>query len=95
MTTEDFFATLASDSAPQGLRTCLEALWWDRRGKWERAHELVQEGDDTDAALVHAYLHRKEGDIANAGYWYRVAGRAVFRGTLEEEWEALVRELCG
>ena len=42
---------------------------------------------------VHAYLHRKEGDEPNAGYWYRRAGREFHRATLEEEWQALVEGL--
>jgi hypothetical protein len=52
----------------------------------------VQEEQDKKSAAVHAYLHRKEGDLWNARYWYTTAGRKPFSGSLEEEWEALVRE---
>lgn len=70
----------------------LLALWWDGRGDWERAHAIAQDVAGRDGAWVHAYLHRKEGDLGNAGYWYRQAGRPVARGELRTEWEAMVEE---
>ena len=75
------------------LQGPLLALWLDRQGGWERAHEAVQAVGGPDAAWVHAYLHRKEGDRANADYWYRRAGQPAAQGSLEAEWEALVRDL--
>jgi hypothetical protein len=64
----------------------LQALWWDARGDWERAHALAQIDEaDPSSAWVHAYLHRKEGDLSNAAYWYRRAGRPVATGSLEKE----------
>ena len=71
----------------------LLALWWDGKGDWARAHEVAQEVDGSDGAWVHAYLHRKEGDAGNAGYWYRRAGRPVATGELREEWERIVEAL--
>lgn len=71
----------------------LQALWWDAKGNWDRAHRLVQNEETQEAARVHAYLHRKEGDEWNAGYWYRRSGESFFRGSLEEEWEFLVKRL--
>jgi hypothetical protein len=71
----------------------LQSLWHDAKGDWEKAHTLVQDLDSKDAAWVHAYLHRKEGDISNAGYWYRRASKPVFTGTLEQEWEEIVTAL--
>ncbi len=71
----------------------LQSLWHDAKGDWEKAHTLVQDVTSKEAAWVHAYLHRKEGDIANAGYWYRRAGKPEFKGTLEQEWEVMVKEL--
>ena len=67
----------------------VKALYWDSRGDWDKAHGYVDQMTTTEAAWVHAYLHRKEGDEANAGYWYRRAGKDFFRGSLEEEWEEL------
>ena len=44
-------------------------------------------------AWVHAYLHRKEGDLANADYWYRRAGQPACDGPLDDEWAAIVETL--
>lgn len=92
MTTDEFHAAL-STAMPPGLSPALQALWYDGKGDWAAAHRTVQDADDRAAAWVHAYLHRKEGDTANAGYWYRRAGQPAALGTLEEEWTALVRRL--
>ncbi|MGH9590467.1 MAG: hypothetical protein ACRD25_08725 [Terracidiphilus sp.] len=80
---------------PGGLSAPVEALWWDGKGDWARAHELVNEMETPDAMTVHAYLHRKEGQDSNADYWYRRAGRKFNRPQLEDEWEALVEGLAG
>jgi len=87
-----FRESLGLDAPPAGLATALEALWWDGKGDWDTAHARAMAIDDADGALVHAYLHRKEGDLPNAEYWYRRAGRATFIGRLEAEWDALVDE---
>jgi hypothetical protein len=71
----------------------LLALWWDAKGDWEKAHEIAQNVPGPNGAWVHAYLHRKEGDVGNAGYWYRQAGRRVAAGDLRAEWESMVTEL--
>lgn len=68
---------------------CRKALKLDRSGDWEAAHELVDQLQSREAAAVHAYLHRKEGDQWNADYWYRQAGKTSFQGSLEDEWEQL------
>ncbi len=81
------------NTCPDGEATAVRALWYDKRGDWNTAHELVQNASDRDSAWVHAYLHRKEGDLANAGYWYRRSGRSSFNGELDREWEAIAREL--
>ena len=59
-------------------------------GEWDRAHDLAQSMGGTDGARLHAYLHRVEGDLPNARYWYRHAGESPFDGSLEQEWRALV-----
>ncbi|MEO8631449.1 MAG: hypothetical protein ABI612_25640, partial [Betaproteobacteria bacterium] len=56
---------------------------------WKRAHEIVQEESDVDSAWVHAYLHRQEGDLSNAGYWYRRAGKSKHAGSLDDELRAI------
>lgn len=75
---------------PDGLSVYLTALWYDARGNWNKAHELIQDLNDANAAWIHAYLHRKEGDVWNADYWYRRAGRKRPPVSLNEEWESLV-----
>ena len=89
-----FRATLAEASPPAELGLAAQALWWDARGDWDKAHACAQAQDDAAGAAVHAYLHRVEGSLANAGYWYRRAGRPARTDTLAEEWQALVAELA-
>jgi hypothetical protein len=95
MTPEDFATSLAEPAPPPGLSLALQGLWWDGKGDWGRAHGCAQDQDDRIGAAVHAYLHRKEGDLSNAGYWYARAGRSMPKGTLEAEWRALAQELLG
>lgn len=90
-----FKETLVQPAPPEGLSLALQALWWDAKGDWDKAHESAQERDDKDGARVHAYLHRKEGDLSNAGYWYRRATTNVFAGSFAEEWEELARSFLG
>ncbi|MEM7025119.1 MAG: hypothetical protein AAF637_21415, partial [Pseudomonadota bacterium] len=70
-----------------------EAMWRDAKGEWDAAHGLAQAQDDADGAWVHAYLHRVEGDLANAGYWYRRAGKPVCQEPLGDEWTTIVGAL--
>ena len=86
MTLLDFRASLHLPQPPPGLGFALTGLWWDGKGDWDRAHASAQQDEDPAGAWVHAYLHRKEGDAANAGYWYERAGKPPAQGTLEEEW---------
>lgn len=92
MTYEAFIESLTLAKPPTGLNPILEALWQDHKGYWERAHEVAQRREGTpEYDHLHAYLHRKEGDQFNAGYWYRRAKVPVFSGSLDDEWQALVR----
>ena len=84
---------MSGAAPPPGLSSALLALWHDGRGDWDRAHETAQSVEDGEGAWVHAYLHRKEGDAANAAYWYRRARRPIATGTLDEEWESIVTAL--
>lgn len=81
--------SIAAPSPPGGLTDALLALWWDAKGDWGKAHEHAQAQEDAAGSWVHAYLHRKEGDLGNAGHWYRRAGRPAADGPLEAEWEAI------
>lgn len=93
MTSEEFAATLGAAAPPGGLAPVLVALWHDARGDWDAAHTVAQDVSDPDGAWVHAYLHRKEGDLGNAAYWYRRAGKPVATGSLQDEWNQLVESL--
>ena len=89
MTLEEFEATPSAPPAPPAL----QALWYDAHGDWEKAHQLANEIDDTTGAWVHAYLHRREGDLGNAAYWYRRAGQPAATGSLQAEWSRIVAAL--
>jgi hypothetical protein len=93
MTLDDIRASLTSAAPPAGLRAALIALWHDGRGDWDAAHRVAQEIESDEGAWVHAYLHRKEGDLGNAAYWYRRASRPVASGSFESEWDDLVSAL--
>ena len=70
-----------------------EALWWEARGDWDRAHRIAQDVETAEGALVHAYLHRRKGDEDNAAYWYRRAGRSVSREAPDAERQSIAAEL--
>jgi hypothetical protein len=92
MTFSEFNATLAADTPP-AVSLALVALWHDAKGDWDKAHGTAQDIDDATGAWVHAYLHRKEGDAANAAYWYRKADKPVERGPFDAEWTRIVTAL--
>ena len=94
MNYDDFINSLDGDSCPAGIDDRLQALWLDWNGDWDRAHQIVQSNHDASSARIHAYLHRKEGDIWNSKYWHGQAG-SVFPDnmTLAEEWQMLARQL--
>jgi hypothetical protein len=86
-TVEGFRTSLAEAAPPQGADLALQAIWWAGKGEWNRAHECAQADEgNPDCDLVHAHLHRVEGDLANAGYWYRRARRPVEHKPLDAEW---------
>jgi hypothetical protein len=91
----DFKASLVNAAPASGLAPPLAALWWAAKGDWDAAHKIVMNEDSKDAAWVHAYLHRVEGDLSNAGYWYRRAGRPEANDALEAEWQRIVAALEG
>ena len=93
MTVAEFKATLGATQPPAGLGQPLLALWYDGRGDWSLAHETAQEIYDATGAWIHAYLHRKEGDLDNAGYWYRRARQPASDQSLSQEWDAIASAL--
>lgn len=89
MTPADFKDSLAQPMPPPGLSTALAGLWWAGKDDWEKAHDAVMNDDSIESAWVHAYLHRVEGDLDNAGYWYRRAKRQPAEGEYAAEWAAM------
>jgi hypothetical protein len=83
----------ADREPPRGISLALAALWWAAKGDWNKAHAIAQSDEGADAAWVHAYLHRLEGDLGNARYWYARAGRSPASGPVEIEWDAIVEAL--
>src|SRR4051812_17342264 len=92
MTFEEFKSTLAQATPPNGLSEILKALWYDGKDDWNEAHNIAQEINSKEGSLIHAYLHRKEGDAGNAAYWYHRASRPVAKNSLQQEWQELVEE---
>jgi hypothetical protein len=88
-----FQQSLNHSNPHAGLSHALAGLWWDAKGNWTRAHEAAQQDEGPDGSWVHAYLHRKEGDLGNAAYWYRRAGKPACRETLESEWQQIAESL--
>ena len=93
VTFDDFKGSLVQPSPPAGLSAPLQALLWAGKDDWDKAHTLVMEASGADAAWVHAYLHRVEGDLPNAGYWYRQAKRPPTTDALDVEWATITSEL--
>jgi len=89
----DLRATLTDAAPAPDLAPPLKALWWAAKGDWGKAHNIVQDEESADAAWVHAYLHRVEGDLGNASYWYRRAGKPAASDSLDAEWERIAAAL--
>jgi hypothetical protein len=93
MTVDDFRNSLSQELPPSSVSDHLRGLWFDAKGDWHSAHTIIQDINDKIAAWIHAYLHRKEGDIWNADYWYNNAGKKRPSYSLEKEWEEIVSSL--
>ena len=90
---DEYFASIQNEQPSSELSDTLTSLWWDKKGDWDRAHAIAQEILTTQGSAVHAYLHRKEGVLWNADYWYSRAGRTRPEIPLEAEWKLLVDEM--
>jgi hypothetical protein len=93
MTLAEFKCSLSRGRPPAGLAPALLGLWWAGNDNWSKAHEIVMDESGKDCAWVHAYLHRVEGDLGNARYWYREAGKPTASGPLKVEWGAIARAM--
>lgn len=92
MTIQEFKNSLTENFPSNSLSVQIEALWWDAKGDWKQAHDLIDHLDDAISAHIHAYLHRVEGDFWNARYWYNRAKQPEFKDSLDEEWEYLLEK---
>ena len=93
MDMNSFKKSLSENISPQNISVYLKALWYEGKGDWHKAHQIIQDINDSNASWIHAFLHRKEGDIGNADYWYRRAGKKRPTISLEKEWEEIVESL--
>lgn len=94
MTLSEFRTAIVETTPPEDLDLPLRALWLDALGDWNGAHRLAQNGEgNPECDWVHAYLHRKEGDTANAGYWYRRSGKPMSTKTTGAEWDEIADSL--
>ena len=93
MTLSEFKESLKASTPPSQLNGLLKALWYDAKGDWESAHNVAQDIHTRDGSWIHAYLHRKEGDLGNASYWYSRANQPVSNKSLSEEWEDLAKAM--
>ncbi|MFT3936766.1 MAG: hypothetical protein QM726_24285 [Chitinophagaceae bacterium] len=90
---DEFSKSVKEVNPPDKLNTYALSLWYDAKGDWEKAHTIIQDVEDANAAWIHAYLHRKEGDRGNAGYWYSRAGKRMPAYSLTQEWEEIARAI--
>lgn len=93
MNFETFRSSLTATKPPDGLTVYLQSLWHDGKNDWEASHNIIQDVNDKTASWIHAYLHRKEGDVWNANYWYTKAGKRMPGYGLDQEWEEIVTAL--
>ena len=59
----EFQASLNAKEPDRRMAVQLKSLWYDAKGEWSLAHKQVDRLSDPDSPWVHAYLHRKEGDL--------------------------------
>jgi hypothetical protein len=90
---QHFKNSLSHTSVPPSLTEGLQAMWYDAKGDWNKAHDIAQEIHSKEGSWIHAYLHRKEGDAGNAAYWYHRASQPVCKTSLAQEWEDIVKAL--
>ncbi|AIY14855.1 hypothetical protein [Cellulophaga baltica] len=89
----DFTYTLENKAPDKNWPEGLKAMWFDAKGDWQKSHAIAQDLNTPLGSLIHAYLHRKEGDEFNAGFWYRQAGVTYPQVSLQEELQEIVEEI--
>lgn len=91
---DDFESSLSAALPPEGLDLALQALWWAGKGDWDKAHGCVQSDEGNPRCdHVHAFLHRQEGDLGSARYWYTRANQIMPAASIEGEWTTITQRL--
>lgn len=62
-------------------------------GDWDSSHQLIQQYNTSEACWIHAHLHRVEGDLGNASYWYSRAGKVMPDFGLDQELEDIMNSI--
>ena len=93
MTVKEFLDTLKLERPPDHFPPLLRALWYERKGDWSTAHQIIQTIHSPRACRIHAFLHRLKGDNENAAYWYQKARQPYPSFDLEKEREILLAKL--
>jgi hypothetical protein len=92
LSVDEFKASFSLSEPAEGLTLQEKALWFAGKSDWDTAHQIVQDMNDKFSSRIHAFLHRQEGDISNARYWYNKAGANMPALSIDEEWEELFKE---
>jgi len=90
---DEFINSTKEDAPPQSLSEPLQAMWHARKENWDKAHNIAQSISTELGSWIHAYLHRVEGDLSNADYWYKRAGKPQFKGSTEDEADDIVNSI--
>ena len=93
MQLNEFMQSIKKNTPPEGLSESLKAMWYARKENWDKAHNIAQSISTELGSWIHAYLHRVEGDLSNAGYWYKRAGKPQFQGSTEAEADEIVNSI--
>ena len=93
MQLNEFMQSIKKNTPPEGLSESLKAMWYARKENWDKAHNIAQSISSELGSWIHAYLHRVEGDLSNAGYWYKRAGKPQFQGSTEAEADEIVNSI--
>ena len=93
MQLNEFLDSTKKEVTPDGLSEPLQAMWYARKGDWDKAHNIAQSISSELGSWIHAYLHRVEGDLSNADYWYKRAGKPQFQGSTEAEADDIINSI--
>ena len=93
MNYKSFIELIKESKPPSSLKGIYLGLWYAKKNNWDLAHNIVQDINTDTASWIHAYLHRVEGDIGNANYWYNRAGKKSSTESLEIELNNIIRSI--